>query len=74
MPSGVFSPRLWNGSGAATQAAAEKYVNQPVSPCSSGVAPVNDVVIALAVVDGNTALIAPRRWRAMCPPAPLARR
>ncbi len=49
-------------------------MNQPVSPCSRGEAPVNEVVMALAVVEGNTALIAPRRRRSIAPPAPSERR
>jgi hypothetical protein len=44
-------------------------VNQPVTPCSSGVRPVYDVVIAEAVVEGNTEVIVPRRRRASSPPA-----
>ena len=59
---------------AATQPAAPKYVNHPVRPCSYGVAPVKEVVMALAVVEGNTALIAPRRSRASVPRAPCVRR
>ena len=55
---GRFSPRLRKGKAAATQPASEKYVNQPVSPCSSGVHPVYEVVIADAVVEGNTELAA----------------
>src|SRR3954464_540502 len=56
-----MSPRLRNGSAADTHPASPKYVNQPVSPCSSGVAPVYEVVIADAVVEGKTDVIDPRR-------------
>jgi hypothetical protein len=45
-----------------TDAGGLREIGEPaVSPCSSGVAPVKEVVMALAVVEGNTALIAPRR-------------
>src|SRR4029079_428526 len=57
----AMSPRLRNGSAADTHPASPKYVKHPVSPCSSGVAPVYEVVIADAVVDGNTDVIDPRR-------------
>src|SRR5436190_8942166 len=66
----AMSPRLRKGSGALTQPAAAKYVNQPVSPCSSGVQPVYDVVIADAVVDGKTEVSVRLRRRASSLAAP----
>ncbi len=70
----LLSPRLLKGSAAATHPASPKYVNQPVSPCSSGEQPVYEVVIADAVVDGKTEVIAVRLRRASSPPAPRRRR
>src|SRR3954467_15698174 len=71
---GAMWPRLRKGSAALTQPAIPKYVNQPVSPCSSGVQPVYDVVIADAVVDGKTEVSVRLRRRASSLAAPWRRR
>ena len=55
---GVF---MVNGSTADTVPSSLKYMNHPVRPCCWGAVPVRNVVMALAVVDGNTEVRRPRR-------------